>query len=385
MKKSVINIGKSIIDAYIDITPTKGGDVINYGDNNAFPNELLQTVEASPTAMSCIEKKVSFISANGLIDDKLANIKNAGGFTLNDVIVEAAYSLAIFDGVYYRITYSIEGTPLLEVLPYETVRKAKAGGFLVNKNWGKKGFSKKDTIFIPEFSHKKTTQEKVKEALELKENYVGEIFYSFKKRPGKYIYSVPTYYSGIEDIRSDAAVISLENSNIEQGFNVDFILYTFGKMDDNIKGEDGLTDLERFRRDLKEFRQPGQKKIMHIESETKDNMPVITPVPLRDVIDAIEKARDRIPRAVCRHMGVPPVLIGLPNPEGFGNTQALANYMKLFNHSIKKDKQRIESDLKFIYGFDFKISELNLIDYIEPQLLEVLTVDEKRKMIGYDN
>lgn len=385
MKKSVFNIGKSIIDAYIDILPTKSGDVINYGDNNTFPNELLQIVESSPTAMSCIEKKVSFIAANGLIDINLANITNANGYTLNDVILEAAYSLAIFDGVYYRITYSIKGFPLVEVLPYETVRKAKTGGFFVNPNWGKKNFSKKDTVFIPEFSNEKNINQKIKEAIYQSDNYVGEIFYSFKKRPGKYIYSVPSYYSGIEDIRSDAAVIALENSNIEQGFNVDFILYTFGRMDDTIKGEDGLTDLERFRRDLKEFRQPGQKKIMHIESETKELMPVITPVPLRDVIDAIEKARERIPRAVCRHMGVPPVLIGLPNPEGFGNTQALANYMKLFNNSVKKDKYRIENDLKYIYGMNFKISDLNLIDYIEPQLLDVLSVEEKRKLIGYDN
>lgn len=386
---SVAAITKKVFAAVIEITDSKAkdGKVIDYGQKNAFPNELLKIVDASPTAVACIDKKSSFITADGFTDRSFAFKKNVKGQTMDQVLNDAADSEAIFEGRAYRILYNLEGMPAsMEVLPFETVRKVKGGGFVVNPNFGTREYKETENVFYEEFNPKITGDKRLQIIAENGgfANQKGEILYSYRNRPGKNIYPVPMYYSGIEDVRSDTGIMLLENSNIEQGFNVDFILYTVGDIDDEIKGSDGLTDLERFRHSLKKFREPGDKKILHIQSETKDGMPVFTPVPLQQILDGVDKARDRVPRAVCRHIGVPPVIIGMNAPEGFGNTQALANYIKLFNHSILKAQNEISMDFKKVFpDADTSISTLNIVDYIPAEILSKLTDDEIRAIAGY--
>ena len=389
LSSSVAEITKKVFSAFIEITDSKAkdGKVIDYGNKNAFPNELLKIVDSSPTATQCIDKKSSFISADGFNDYVFAQKRNVKGQTMDQVLADAADSEAIFEGRAYRILYNLDGMPAsMEVLPFETVRKVKGGGFVVNPDFGKREFKEENNKFYHEFNPKIPVEKRLEIIAEEGgfSKQRGEILYTFRNRPGKSIYPVPMYYSGIEDVKSDTGIMLLENSNIEQGFNVDFILYTVGDIDDEIKGSDGLTDLERFRHSLKKFREPGDKKILHIQSETKDGMPVFTPVPLQQILDGVDKARDRVPRSVCRHMGVPPVIIGMNAPEGLGNTQALANYIKLFNHSILKAQNEIAMDFKKVFpDADTSISTLNLIDYIDQSLLDVLTTNEKRALLGY--
>ena len=366
MRSSVVNISKNVFAAVLEIfeSKAKDGKAIEYGEKNAFPQRLIKTIEASPTAIQALDKKASFILADGFVNREFAAIKNVKGQTMDEVLADIADQDAWFEGRTYRVLYNLEGqVASVEAVPFETVRKVKGGGFVVNPNFGKKEYKSDEDVYFPEFNPKIPVEQRLQIIANDGglANQKGEIYYSFRNRPGKNIYPVPLYYAGIEDVESDTGLILMEKSNITQGFNVDLILYTIGDIDDQIKGEDGLTNLERFRKDLQKFREPGEKKIMHIQSDTKDGMPVVAPVPLDQMLDGIEKARDRVPRAVCRHIGVPPVLVGFPNPEGLGNAEAMANYMKLFQLAILKSQLAIAADFKLFFPqYDTTISTLNI-------------------------
>ena len=125
--------------------------------------------------------------------------------------------------------------------------------------------------------------------------------------------------------------------------------------------------------------------ILHLQSTTKDGLPEVVQFPLADLLDGVDKATDRVARKVSRHFNVPPVLIGLSDAAVLGNQQAMANGMKLFNHSILTDQNLITGAFKYIYpAFDWTLTTLNLIDFIPTEILSALTQDEKRAIAGYD-
>jgi hypothetical protein len=96
-------------------------------------------------------------------------------------------------------------------------------------------------------------------------------------------------------------------------------------------------------------------------------------------LDGVDKSRDRVPRFVCRHFGVPPALIGLSDPEGWGNAQAFKNKLKLFAlMTISHQNLIIRTLKKFMPDKEIFIGTLNIVDYIDPALVDKLTADEQR-------
>lgn len=365
------------------------GEIINYGAKNTLPNDILRIVDDSGTATECLSKLNSFVLADGFSDKKFAEQRNVLGQTYDEVLSLQVPYVNTYDGGCFKVLYAEDGkTPSLEAIPFQWVRKKKGGGFVVNPDFGTKKYKEKDNKHYAEFVPGLTPDDRKKIIEADKETFKGQrgtILYFFNPRPGKDIYPVPHYYSAIEDVESDAGLVKMEKSNILEGFRADVILKTVGNIDNKNKDAGGKTQQDHFDEMIDEFTGPGGRKVMHLNSSTKDGMPEVDVFNLAEILDGIDQARDRVPRAVCRHFGVPPVLIGLQMPEGLGNTQAIANSMKLFNHSVLKTQLMISAAFKKVFPeADTTISTLTLIDYIPDALLEVLTTNEKRQLIGYE-
>ena len=376
------NAVASIID-----NTNKEGQVIDYGAKNTLPNDILRIIDDSGTATECLSKLSSFVLANGFSDEGFADIKNAKGQTNDEVLAELVPYVTTFDGGALLVRYAEDGkTPSLEVIPFEWVRKKRGGGFVVNEKFGLKTYKKNEDKSYAEFIPNLSTVERKKIIDADKESFGGQrgtILYFFAPRPGKTIYPVPHYYSAIEDVESDAGLVKMEKSNILEGFRADVILSTYGTIDNETKDGAGKTQADYFDDMIDEFTGPGGRKVMHLQASTPEGMPQVTVFNLAEILDGIDKARDRVPRAVCRHFGVPPVLIGLQMPEGLGNTQAIANSMKLFNHSVLKTQLMIQNAFEKVFtGMDATISTLNLIDFIPDGMMDAVTRAEKRQMLG---
>ena len=119
-------------------------------------------------------------------------------------------------------------------------------------------------------------------------------------------------------------------------------------------------------------------------AKTKEAVPVLQSFDAKAMFDAINGATDRLARKVCRHMGVPPVLIGLSTPGQLGNNQELANYMQLFVFTVLKNQKQIIEALNTIYpDKDFSIAPLQLLKYVPDKVWDKLTDDEIRALGGY--
>jgi hypothetical protein len=393
LKSQLVKLIEAVIP---DNSINKSDGVINYGFRNLLPQELLKVVSDSGTATSCMSQLSAFIQADGFTKEN-ENLKKVNpDQTAKDLLAEASYYQAMFNGFAFHILFALDGSVgEVTLLPFQKVRKTDDENFVYNETLGNKEFKKEKNIKYKAFNPNLTPEERLKQIktdIKTHGTQRGELLYSYTLSPYSQHYPVPQYYAGLDDIRSDAGLMRLEFRNINRGFRPNVIIATVGDIDDKqIDSTTGLTDSQQFDKNLLAFTGEDAATVLHLQSPTKEGLPEVTQFPLAELLDGVDKATDRVARKVCRHIGVPPVLIGLSMPEGLGNTQAIANNMKLFNHSIVNDQNLLSSAFKMMFPKDaagnpltWTITTLNLVDYIPAEVLAVLTNDEKRIIGGFD-
>jgi hypothetical protein len=247
---------------------------------------------------------------------------------------------------------------------------------------GESLYQKRDDLvllpFEPDLAKRKVQFEK--DLKDHKGKQAGQIITLFNKGMGLYYdkFPIPSYYSGIEDIQSDGGISKLENRNIKKGWRANMVIST-GKIDNELQDEDGHTDKDYFDAMLNGFTGEDASSILHLEGETPEDKPQITVLNIAEMLDATDKATERLATKVCRLIGVPPVLIGIETPGKLGDNQALVNQMKLFNLTVNRLQRMISGALNVAFpDKDFSIKSLSLFDNIPDWVLQKLTDDEIR-------
>lgn len=373
------------------ITPNKVDKVIDYGKNNTFPNDLLRTIYDSGTATRCIEKRIACINADGFQDDVFSKqIINDKGQTADEVLADLVPDVAVNEGGAFLITYHPEGSelkPSAEHVEFEYLRKYPNGNFVYNEKFGTKEFKKEECKEYEAWNPKLSNEQRIAKIADDQVKHKGQrgtIFYFFVERPGKRIYSIPSYYSDIENIKADSGLQKTEESNVNDGFKADAVIKVVGEFDDTTKRDNGKTDKGNFDDEIAEFQEPGGRRVLVLASDSKDSMAEIDFPDQAPIYDSIDKACDRIPRRVCRDMSVPPVLIGMDAATILGNQQALSNAIKLFNADMLPFQNMISGAFKKIFPTaKTDITTSNLFTYIDPLIAAKLTDDELRILGGF--
>ena len=71
------------------------GDVINYGIDNLYPNQVFDIVQDSPTAGGCVKRKSEFVFGKGTDSDIIVIRHNK---TINDIISVACQEYSKYNG-----------------------------------------------------------------------------------------------------------------------------------------------------------------------------------------------------------------------------------------------------------------------------------------------
>ncbi len=292
---------------------------------------------------------------------------------------------AYFKGVSYRVLYDNSGNPARWfACPTQELRR-KGDGFYWNVLMGEVGYNRGETKYIHPFNPKDTPQarlERIQKQINSYGEQIGEIVYVYKKGIGRYakVYPIPDYFSGIDDIESDAAISRLEKRNITKGFRTPVIIST-GYIDRDNLDEHKRSDKDYFDEGVMKFCGEDAASVLHLEGASGEEIPTVTTIPIADILDATDKATDRVGRKVCRHFTVPPVLVGFSTTGQLGSNQELVNTMNLFNLTVNNYQRMIANALKLTMpGKDFTIKNLDLFKYLPDKVIESLTPEQKNEI-----
>lgn len=328
-----------------------------FGPTDCLPNEMVRTVNDSGTARSCVSKLSQFIQGNGLVDQALGQTPANISQSYNSAISDLSLIVSYFKCVSFRVIIDNSGHPArIYPVPTQTLRRKGRARFRYNELMGETNYMRKDDIHLQAFDPKELPVERLKRVAWQIKTYGeqwGDVVYHFKKGVGLHadIYPVPDYYSGIDDLESDAGISRLEKRNIQKGWRTPIIVSTgpIDKVTTDGPNGTGKTEYDRFAENMKRFAGEDAAFALHIEGATDAAKPTVTTIPIAEILDQTDKATDRLGRKVCRHMGVPPILVGFSTAGQLGNTQELVNSMDLFKLTVIESQDLIKEALTIVF------------------------------------
>ena len=376
-----------------------GGRYWRWGEQDNFPNIIIDSANDSGTARDCIDKLHTFIIGKGIKDKEFFKRMANNSQTWEELDDEISLQLAYVPAITLRVIYDAGGRPSkFYNLPVQNIRRRHDGQFIYGEELGDpqgfKMFQAWKREIIPAFGTHKTPAEIREMIAKQRAEYgrqVGELLYLYTPGVGlnyKY-YPVPKWSAGLHDINADAALSLHEESQVANSFKGAIVIET-RPLDRHQLDANNETEADRFENMIEQASQPDGGSVIHLETIGSDGEgSKITPLNIQHQMDATEKATDRIAKKVCRLFGVPPILLGIETAGKLGNNQELVNYMKLFNLTLRRKWKLKERMYRALFpnvpAENFETEPLEIFDYVPDELIKRLDLQTLLKMYNIES
>lgn len=320
-------------------------ETIVWGDqDDSLPIRILQAVNQSPTATSCLGKVADYMQGAKFSDEGLMKFPiDDDGTTLWEYHQRLCDYMAKLEGFSTRMTFNIKGEITQSfLLPTEGCRflkpahkeSRKIRKIKYNPYWGTALQSTSDTICysVWEPDIKKRYQE-ISGAVEAgqKDQYQGQVyFYGNPRAPYKF-YPVPKYWSGSHWIYVDAQTQTFMKKLLDNGFFESALITMIG--DPNAKSTnpkyikkktgtdgstrdefDGTTVAQEFSDVMSKSFSGADKagKAMVLWALNKDSSPTVQPFPINTNFDNITGTLNNAIKGITIATEVQAILANLP-------------------------------------------------------------------------
>ncbi|WP_207425999.1 hypothetical protein [Pedobacter sp. SYSU D00535] len=359
--------------------------IAGYDVDNAYPQRIMELINASSTAKQAVGIYADFIAGEGFADLNLYKLKvNSRGLTADDLLNRVASDFAPFKGfaihVNWNAAFEIDS---LYYTPFENVRKGiedYAGRYAVHSDW--RGKVKKEEIeYVYPFNPDPAVIQAQVDAEGGWDKYNGQLYYFSADYEA---YPLASCDAVIEPMKAEIASDKTTTSNLENNFALKNIYVNKGEFQ---------TEEERreFIEGLKAFMGPEGEQVMVAECETTENTPEVLKIEsaLNDKLFAYTD--DKVLKKIIRHYKQPGILHSITDG-GYFNQQQLQDAMNYYNGITRKDRilmERVFEELFLLFKEqvtdDFQIKPLTYNKYMSdfgPEYFQYLTRNEIRASIN---
>lgn len=330
-------------------TEKKGakGGYISYGENNDYPDYLVELFNKSPKHNAIIRSKVHYITGNGWTggEDAKKFIENANADeSLNDITRKVELDIEIFGGAYLEIIWNALGQiAAIYHIDYTKVRT-----------------NKDNTQFWYKFDWKDNTEEAkiipaFNPSLEGKDK---QILYIKEYRPNIGIYALPSYFGSLNYIEADVEVSKHVLANAQTGFSASkLIVFTNGEPTDEEKAV-----IEK--KIKKTYSGADGKKFMVSFVNDASRKPIIEDLGNSDLTKEDFGRVDSLIQTniFSGHQVTTPSIFGIAEAGKLGNRTEMRDGYEIFKNTYVNGKQmQLESAINFIAKYIGIESELKII------------------------
>jgi hypothetical protein len=354
----------------------KGEGYMQYGQNNDYPQYLLDLFNKSAKHNAIIRGKVNYIVGNGWAGEQDMIKKVNRDETLNDLTKKVALDLELFGGAYIQVIWSVMGEQVAELwhCDYTKIRTNKDNTqFWYKDDWKVTRNQEKAEIYNA-FNPK---------------NPVGvQILYVKEYRPGMNVYSLPGYFGALNYIESDVEVSKHVLGNAQTGFSA-------SKLITLPNGEPSPDEKRAVSRQFDNMYTgaDGKKYLLAFVNDA-------TRKPIVDDLGASDLTKEDFGRVdeliqtniFSGHQITSPDLFGIAVPGQLGNRQQMRDSYEIFNNTYVRYKQmQIEGVFNMLAQYTDVQVELKLqpvdpigIDFSENVILQVAPKEWILEKLGID-
>ena len=330
----IVNMAKDYVQEAIEKETPKGW--VNYGDNNLFPQYLIDLYNTSSVHGSLTMSIAFTIAGKEFSTDLPIAKRELERLKLDDIRSCTALDLKLHGGFFWEVVWSVDRTTIARVnhLPFENCRLAVANeedvisGIYYSKDWADTRKKKNAPVYIPMFN-KNTNEEEP-----------SQVLFMSVMTPGSAYYPKPDYYSGLEYIECTRQISHFYNAFLQNGMFPGYMIHFNNGVPDP---EEQIMIKNQWEK--MSGTQMAGKRIFTF-NESIDRAPKVDLIPLDDADKKwtvlSEESRNNI---MISHRVTSPLLFGIRESGGLGsNSDELKQAFKIFKQQVIEPYQRLICD-----------------------------------------
>ncbi len=348
--------------------PNKGW--VLFGEDNKFPNMLLNMFNKSSKHNGIVLGKVNYITGKGFDEVLQANPYE----NCNEILKKACLDIEVFGGCYLEIQYNAAGTiGAFYHVPYQKVRSSKDNTQFYVKDWD---------------SLKKNDEPKVFSAYnpKLEVNLLRnqtQILYYKEYRPGVETYSYPGYMGALNAIQTDIEISKYHLSTITNGMFASKMISFF----EGIPTEEEKREIEKgFKSKFTGSENAGNIVLNFGKDPNKrPQLDDLSSTELDKHFDILSKSVQQ--EIFCGHQVVSPMLFGIRIEGQLGGRSEIRDAYEIMKSTYVNDKQQaLELLFAEVTGKEHKIIPVEPIgfEFSEQTLLQIAPKKWLLEKIGID-
>ena len=339
------------------IKEIRNKDYMYYGENNLFPQRLIELYDSSAMHHTAAQAVKDGIFGEGieLIGEEYIN---TDGETIDDIFEKITLDYTLFGGYALNVIWNKESNAIAEIyhLPFANVRSGKK--------------DEEDNVNEYYYSSDWSNLRKYKEisyrAFDSTDNRgddASQIFYYFGYTPGIEVYPLPSYVAGINDITLDHKISRFHVNNISNGLAPSLF----------IKMRNGIPTPESRREIYKEIEETfaGEESAgrFFLSFTDADTAPEIEPIDAANS-DYYVTLEERITSRILTSWRITsPALLGIKDASGFNS---VADEIKIayahFEGTVVAPKRK---KITQSFGYILKLAGYNVsINVIPNEIIE---------------
>jgi DNA-binding Lrp family transcriptional regulator len=301
--------------------PGKG--YVQFGEDNLYPNMLLEKLNKSSKHNGIVLGKVNYIIGNGISykDNSQQELVPNKNETINDLLKKVSTDIEIFGGVYLELHYNALGNVgAVYHVPYHKVRTNKDN----------------TQYFIKDWTQSTRTQPEIVAAYNPAVKEGKQILFYKEYRPGLEVYSYPGYIGALNWIEIDIELSKYHLSTIKNGmFSSKLINFNEGKP----SPEEQQVVETKFKKKFTGSENAGGIVLSFSDDPAK--APTVLDLSNTDLdkhFDILNKTTEQ--QIFVGHQVTSPILFGIKSEGQLGGRTEMRDSFEIFKTTYVNDKQR---------------------------------------------
>lgn len=353
--------------------------IINYDEDNAYPQRAVDIVNGSGIAKACIGVFHRFMNGSGFLTggDRLVNPK----LTLDGLLRKHTKDYAWHKGFAIHFNYTLTGeVASVDHVPFAHCRLGlnqdtnEVDSIAVYDNWDRsksKKIVKEDIDYIDLYDPRpEVVMGQIKAAGGI-EKYKGQILYYGED--GGLVYPLAEYDPELEDIETDSQIKLFKYRNISGSFMASHMFVRYGQAEGNGFGTGGVEPALKDRQgsgssyeeddlvdQIKSFQGAENfNRIMVIDADTPEQKPELIPFTHQNNDKLFEYHETSTQNNIRKLFAIPTVFLDAV-PGKLGLSEELADAVSFYNRMTEDERAIFEQVYEKIFGEKYIIKELTL-------------------------
>ena len=323
-----IALGQHQVKSYDEVPSSEG--FISYGNDNLFPQYLLDLYQSSPTHTALITSIAQMVYGEGFIPVDLESKLAFQSWNMNDELRKCCFDFKIQGGFALEVQWSLDRSTIANVshLPFENIRACEVGDddkvkvYKYSTDWAD---TKVEIRTIHTFSS------------EYAKEFPSQIMYVKPFSPGSFYYPKPDYIGAIHYCEVEKNIGLYHINNIQNGLSPSF----------SIHFKNGIPPVEernQIRNDI-ESQMTGAKgagKVWITYSDLPEQKPDFEPIPLSDADKQYQfLSEEATSKIMIGHRVTNPMMFGVLVPGKLGGGDELVESNLLFLKHVIEPMRKV--------------------------------------------